>query len=319
MPTTICANLGISLYLCLMNHTKQLIRFDWAMKRLLRDKANFGVLEGFLTVLLKQTIKIKAILSSQLNQEFYNDKYNDVDILIEDAKGELVIIEVQNTKQHDYFHRILFGAAKAITEYITAGDAYKQVKKVISITIAYFDLGQGLDYVYHGTTTFKGLHHHDTLTLSEKQKELYDRVSIHEIYPEFWIIKAGLFDEKQVNDKLDEWIYFFKTGKVEDSFTAPGLDEAKKKLDTMQLNEEERKEYNKYTEHLRKLASYHDTEKEDLQDAIKAAETKGKMEGIAEGRMEGKVETAREMKKKGFDYKLISELTSLSIEEIEKL
>lgn len=285
------------------------------MKRLLRDKANFGVLEGFLTVLLKQTIKIKAILSSQSNQEFYNDKYNDVDILIEDAKGELVIIEVQNTKQHDYFHRILFGAAKAITEYITIGEAYKQVKKVISITIAYFDLGQGLDYVYHGTTTFKGVHHHDTLTLSEKQKELYGKVSIHEIYPEFWIIKAGLFDEKQVNDKLDEWIYFFKTGKVEDSFTAPGLDEAKKKLDTMLLSEDERREYNKYAEYLRKLASYHDTEKEDLKDAIKAAETKGKIEG----RMEGKIETAREMKKKGFDHALISELTSLTREEIEKL
>ncbi len=28
------------------------IRFDWAVKRLLRHKANFGVLEGFLTVLI---------------------------------------------------------------------------------------------------------------------------------------------------------------------------------------------------------------------------------------------------------------------------
>ena len=27
------------------------IRFDWAMKRLLRNKANFAVLEGFLTTL----------------------------------------------------------------------------------------------------------------------------------------------------------------------------------------------------------------------------------------------------------------------------
>lgn len=28
------------------------IRFDWAIKRLLRQKVNFGVLEGFLTVFL---------------------------------------------------------------------------------------------------------------------------------------------------------------------------------------------------------------------------------------------------------------------------
>lgn len=83
----------------------------------------------------------------------------------------------------------------------------------------------------------------------------------------------------------------------------------------MLLSEDERREYNEYAEYLRKLASYHDTEKEDLKDAIKAAETKGKIEG----RMEGKIETAREMKKKGFDHALISELTSLTREEIEKL
>mgnify|MGYP007056224227 FL=1 len=28
------------------------IRFDWAIKRILRDKANFGVLEGLMTVLI---------------------------------------------------------------------------------------------------------------------------------------------------------------------------------------------------------------------------------------------------------------------------
>lgn len=41
---------------------KQLIRFDWAMKRLLRNKANFDILEGFLSELLKEDIKIKQIL-----------------------------------------------------------------------------------------------------------------------------------------------------------------------------------------------------------------------------------------------------------------
>ena len=27
---------------------KRLVRFDWAVKRMLRDKANFGVLEGLM-------------------------------------------------------------------------------------------------------------------------------------------------------------------------------------------------------------------------------------------------------------------------------
>ena len=175
---------------------KKLVRFDWAIKHLLRDKGNFVVLEGFLSVLLNETVKIRQILSSQSNKETEEDKYNDVDILVENTKGELIIIEVQNAKEYDYFHRILYGTSKAIAEYIKEGKAYAEVKKVISITIAYFDLGQGEDYVYHGTNIFKGIHKKDTLTLSDKQKDLYDKQHVYQIYPEYWIIKAGIFNEE---------------------------------------------------------------------------------------------------------------------------
>ena len=51
------------------------IRFDWAMKRLLRNKANFAVLEGFLTTLLRDRIKIQKLLESESNQEEEFDKY----------------------------------------------------------------------------------------------------------------------------------------------------------------------------------------------------------------------------------------------------
>ena len=71
------------------------------MKRILRDKANFNVLEGFLSVLLNEGVTIQKILGSQSNQETDDDKYNDVDILVENAKGNLIIIEVQNTKEYD--------------------------------------------------------------------------------------------------------------------------------------------------------------------------------------------------------------------------
>ena len=249
----------------------KLVRFDWAMKHLLRDKANYSVLEGFLSVLLTEKVIIKQILSSQSNKETDDDKYNDVDILVENAKGELVIIEVQNTKEYDYFHRILYGTSKAISEYINEGQAYADIKKVISITIAYFDLGQGADYVYHGTNTFRGIHKGDTLTLSDKQKDLYNKQHVFQIYPEYWIIKAGIFNEEEVHDELDEWIYFFKTGEVKDEFTAPGLAEAKEKLNKLKLTPEERKEYEAFVERLRKIASLQQTEMEDVKDLIKEA------------------------------------------------
>ena len=68
------------------------IRFDWAMKRTLRDKANHTVLEGLITVLLGQKYTITKILESEGNQEDENDKFNRVDILAESDKGELIIV-----------------------------------------------------------------------------------------------------------------------------------------------------------------------------------------------------------------------------------
>ncbi|WYD79654.1 MAG: hypothetical protein V8K32_10085 [Candidatus Electrothrix gigas] len=45
--------------------TRKLISFDWAMKKLLRSKANFDILEGFLSELLKEDIHILEILESE--------------------------------------------------------------------------------------------------------------------------------------------------------------------------------------------------------------------------------------------------------------
>ncbi len=258
---------------------KKLIRFDWAMKKMLCHKANFDILEGFLLELLEEEIKIKQILDSESNKETEDDKYNRVDILVENSKGELVIIEVQNSKEYDYFHRMLFGAAKAITEHIKEGQPYANVKKVISITIAYFDLGQGKDYVYHGTTIFKGIHKHDILTLADKQMELYKKNNVHEIFPEFWVIKVGKFGNR-VKDKLDEWIYFFKNAEIKADFSAKGLKEASERLDEMKLNEKDAKEYKRFLKGLRDIASEQHTKMADAQDLIKKAKEEQMIEAV---------------------------------------
>ena len=92
-------------------------------------------------------------------------------MLAEDTNGELLIIEIQNNRELDYFHRMLYGVSKAITGYIGLGDAYSNDRKVYSINIVYFDLGQGKDYEYHGKTFFRGLHvPEDVLQLSVRQK-----------------------------------------------------------------------------------------------------------------------------------------------------
>lgn len=258
---------------------KKLIRFDWAMKKLLRNKANFDILEGFLSELLSEDIAIKKILESEGNKDDADDKHNRVDILVENTKGELIIIEVQNSKEYDYFHRILYGTSKAITEYIDEGEEYAKVKKVISVTIAYFDLGQGKDYVYHGTTHFEGIHKGDILNLAEVQTEIYQVNEVYEIYPEYWIIKVGKFNNI-IQDKLDEWIYFLKNGEVQEDFSAKGLPEAKKKLDEMNLSEEDKAAYKAYLKRLRDIASEQHTKMVDANKLIEEGIEKGRREAV---------------------------------------
>jgi predicted transposase/invertase (TIGR01784 family) len=171
-----------------MEKGKRLVSLDWAMKRLLRSKSNFGILEGFLTELiykkendkirdkkLKKRLKILDILESEANQEHEKDKFNRVDLKIKDSNGDIIIVEIQFDSQYDYFYRMLYGTAKAMLEHLSIGDDYKKIKKVISVNIVYFDLGSGDDYVYHGKTKFMGIHQDDELELSTRSKKKFNK------------------------------------------------------------------------------------------------------------------------------------------------
>src|ERR1700677_2711346 len=142
---------------------KNTIRFDWAIKRLLRNKANFGILEGFLSELLGEDIKIRNILESESNKQSADNKANRVDMLVQNSKDELIIIEVQCNYMHDFLMRMLFGTSKIVVDNMAKGTPYSQVKKIISVNIIYFPLGQGQDYIYYGATNFVGMNKKDVL------------------------------------------------------------------------------------------------------------------------------------------------------------
>ncbi len=237
---------------------KKHIRFDWAIKRLLRQKANFGILEGFLSELLKEDIKIMEIIESESNQETEEDKYNRVDVLVKDKQGDLIIIEIQNSYALDYFLRILYGISKAIIEHMKEGDTYSKVKKIISVNIVYFELGQGDDYIYRGTTNFKGIHDNQILELTAAQRKLFKKEKVEEVYPEIYLIKVNKFDGNAKNT-LDEWIYFLKNSEIKQEFSAKGIKEADKVLKRANMSEEERREYQRFVEVLSDRASIAET------------------------------------------------------------
>ncbi|MEO5362983.1 MAG: Rpn family recombination-promoting nuclease/putative transposase, partial [Magnetococcus sp. DMHC-8] len=170
---------------------RRLISFDWALKRLLRSKANFEILEGFLSELLRDEVHILEVLESESNKDDRYDKSNRVDLKVKNAQGEVIIIELQYEREADYLQRILYGTARAITEHMPEGEPYSSVIKVISVSILYFDLGRGADYVYWGGTTFRGMHTQDELDLSEGQKAMFHRDSVTELFPEYYLIKVN--------------------------------------------------------------------------------------------------------------------------------
>ena len=222
--------------------TRSMISFDWAMKRLLRQKVNFEVLEGFLSELIRRKITIKYIGESESNKEKEADKSNKVDMLVEVDDKELVIIELQYDSENDYFQRMLYGVSKSVTEHIHEGEPYSKVRKIYSINIVYFDLGKGDDYVYHGSVEFTGLHTHTELELTATQQILYGKAVVGELYPEYYIIKVNKFNDV-AKDALDEWIYYLKNNKIRDDFTARGLDKARRILAFDNLSDTEKKQY----------------------------------------------------------------------------
>ena len=292
------------------------------MKRLLRDKANYVVLEGFLASLLGKRFKIHRFLESEGNQEDEEDKYNRVDILAESEDGELCIIEVQNSRELSYFHRMLYGGSKAITEYIGLGKPYEEVRKVYSINIVYFELGQGKDYVYHGKTEFVGLHQpHDTLKLSVRQNEKFfgnkeldvmKRKAASDLFPEYYVLRVNDFD-KVATTPLDEWIEFLKTGNISAKAKAAGLPEARERLRVDALSDKDKQAYYRHMESVRHMKSLFDTSRDE---GYEEGMDKGLAKGLAKGRSERAKEIAKQLKAMGLTTEQIAQATGLTLDEI---
>lgn len=275
---------------------RKLISFDWAIKKLLRSKANFGILAGFLSELLFTDITIVEVLESETN----DNKQNRVDIKVRDTDGQLILIEIQYSREQDYLFRILFETSKCIAEHLDKGQRYENVSKVISVSILYFDFCKGNDYIYHGTTHFIGLHNHSELQLNDAQKKLFSSEKVADIFPEHYIINIKNFNDI-ATDTLDEWIYFLKNEEINDNFKAKGLTEAKETLDVLKLSDEDKVAYDRHQKEIRHQASSYQST-------------------YILGRVEGKEEVAINLiNSKLMNDEQIAQMTDLTVDQIASL
>jgi predicted transposase/invertase (TIGR01784 family) len=260
---------------------QKLIRFDWAIKTILRDKANFDVLEGFLSALLKEDIKVVQLLESESNQDTPRQKFNRVDIMVQDSNQKHMIIEIQNEHEADFLERLLLGTLVVIIDNLEIGQNFSEVKKVISISIQYFNLGRGEDYIYYGSTQFKGVHTQKPLiikkrySLTDKKFIFKNRNIEKEIFPEYYLINVERFKDEILSD-IDEWIYMLKNETVPNSFKSKNIDKAREKLKLAQMSDPERKAYEKYVINtVRDIDMIQTARDEGLEKGIKKGEIKG--------------------------------------------
>lgn len=320
---------------------RTIVTFDWAIKTILRDKANFDVLEGFLIALFGRPVVILDLLESEGNRTSEADKYNRVDLLAKTHDDERIIVEVQYLSELSYLRRLTYGTAKTIVENLNLGDPYANVKKVYSVSLLHFDVSEdGDDYIYHGKTAFTGFHTHRPVTL--KKSLTGDRIRVGEtnIFPEYYLIALKRFGDA-VQDDLDEWVYSFKNNEVLDEFTAPGIVALKEKLDYLKLDEQERRRFDKHIDYARSergVAEYFKRESEDAKqeleyvrqklDDVKRRIEKARQEeelakvheeGLAKGREEERKKLIKSLHDNGIAIETIAASVGLDESAIRRL
>ena len=163
------------------------IRFDWAHQTPTPAKSEFRSARKALTVFLGEQIKIEEILEREGYQQMADENSIRWISRAKNTKGDIILIEHPEYPSVLYYlERVLYGVAKAVTEHLHLGQDYSGGEKVYSISILYFDIGVGTDYLYHGQNQFVGVHTHDHLQVNTKGEgaivSVFPRRSFRSIY-----------------------------------------------------------------------------------------------------------------------------------------
>ncbi len=190
-----------------------------------------------------------------------------------------------------------------------------QMSRKCILSVFFFDIGQGNDYLYHGQNTFLGVHTGDCLKVTTKEQGAIIRKLPAEIFPEYFLIRVNEFNKVAVTP-LEEWIEYLKTGTIRPDTTTPGLEEARQKLIYYNMNKADKLAYDR---HLDALMIQNDVLSTAKLEGLEEGRVEGREEGIMVGRQEEKIATARNLKSLNIPIAVIVQATGLSIDEIDRL
>ena len=285
------------------NGKRTLVSFDWAMKTILKQPQNFGVLEGFLAALLGEPdIQILEILESESTQRDEGDKFNRVDLKARDSSGKIIIIELQYGSETDYLYRMYYGTSKVVSEYMRMARAYGEAPKVISISIVYFNL-MGDSYAAKSEVRFRDMVSGGYLNIAKTG----------DVFADYYLIQPKKFDDKVKND-LDEWVYMLKHSEIKEGSKSKNIDKAGEALDFAKMSPQEQSDFDYYWNISRRsaLGVIDAAKKEGIEQGIEMGEKIGEKKG----EKNRSIEMAKKMLSKNRPIDEIIEFTDLTEEEI---
>ena len=287
---------------------------DFFIRYFFTDKGGEKVLLDFINAVMisadMKTFKAVEILNPFNLKKHYKDKETIVDVKCITKNGTVVIIEVQLSGNSRFPERILYYWAYNYSKLLKKGEQYDDLTPVISINLLNFNLNKKNSNV-----------HSCYMIYDTKNKNLLtDHLQIHMIE-----LKKFKFKDNNLPKDLNCWLGFFTNKDMEAYMSEivkekPIMEEAHKRYNNfirsrLMMTEYEKKELYQYD----KQISLEDKRREGIKEGMKKGIEKGKLEGIKEGIEKRNYTIAKDMKSKNMDINLISEITGLTLEEIEKL
>jgi predicted transposase/invertase (TIGR01784 family) len=298
-----------------MNIDKPLVSFDYAIKYLLKDKGDYGIVEGFISALLKtkgySDVKIVSLLETESNKEDPKDKRSIADLIVEDVNHNKYIIEIERNVKNSFIHKACFNTSRLIVDNLAQREDYTQIVKVFHISLLYFPIDQGAGSragtIYHGKTIIHEIETNERLSVHLKNQETNEVFDATDILPEYFFISVPNFNDRLI-DEIDDWLYVMKHDNVPKTFHSPYMSQVAEKLSILKMSKDERAEYTYY---LKKV--YND------RDELQAAESRGLEKGKAEGEAKERRKVALKMLAKNKPDDEILEFSGITPDELAEL
>ncbi len=290
-------------------------RVDFAFKKLFGSEENKDLLISLLNAILVNEPNITDLtLKNPYNIAAYQaGKMSILDIKAVDENDRWFNVEMQIGQDLYFDKRSIYYWAKLVTEQLSEGMLFKELKKTFSINILDFNFIQD-DSEFHNV--YKIIN-----ARTGKDDKLHDMFELHYVELKKFAAKHG-----KISTALDRWSTFLTRAHELDKNKLP--DELRHDKDIVKaitavdrmFNEDERLVYENrilaMVDIESKIASAQET---GVEQGIAEGLARGIEKGIETGKKEERLKHAENMLLESIEASLVSKITGLSLEELRSL